>query len=249
VAAVGRIAYEALAQVYDWLVPDVVLTPEGYAAAFEDQIAAIEPGAPVLDCACGPGTLAVGLAKRGFQVSASDASPAMVDLARTLARERHVDIAAEVARWEALDTIWPTLFTAVFCVGNSLTHTDDRPAALEAMRKVTAPDGLLVLTSRNWELVRAGPASSRFEVARDGIRAHVTYDWGPARGWDERHQLDITVDLPDSTHSERLTYYPFTHGALEEDLRAAGFDLRDSTYAAAEDRYLVTASPASSRSR
>jgi hypothetical protein len=147
-----------------------------------------------------------------------------------------------------LDTTWPTLFKAIFCVGNSLTHTGDRRTALTGMRNVMDEGGLLVLTSRNWEQVRAGPSSSETDVERDGTRAKITYDWGPSRDWQEPHQLDITVELPDATHSERLTYYPFTHGALEEDLRAAGFDLRDSTYAAAEDRYLVTASPASTRS-
>ena len=47
-AAVDPIAYQDLAAVYDWLVPETLLTPEGSAAMFEPQIARIEPGRRVL---------------------------------------------------------------------------------------------------------------------------------------------------------------------------------------------------------
>jgi predicted RNA methylase len=54
--------YDTLAAVYEFLVPDAVLTPQGSADAFAAYVA---PSARVLDCACGTGTLAVGLALRG----------------------------------------------------------------------------------------------------------------------------------------------------------------------------------------
>jgi SAM-dependent methyltransferase len=58
----------------------------------------------VLDCACGTGTLAVGLAPAGFVVAASDASPAMVERTRALAAERGVDdgglLAVTSRNWE-----------------------------------------------------------------------------------------------------------------------------------------------------
>jgi 2-polyprenyl-3-methyl-5-hydroxy-6-metoxy-1,4-benzoquinol methylase len=70
--------YATLADVYDFLVPEALLSPEGSAAVFDDVLGGLAPGARVLDCACGTGTLAVGLALRGFVVTASDASAAMV---------------------------------------------------------------------------------------------------------------------------------------------------------------------------
>ena len=51
--------YRSLAEVYDFLVPESLLSPEGSAAAFEPLL---DPGMRVLDCACGTGTLAAGLA-------------------------------------------------------------------------------------------------------------------------------------------------------------------------------------------
>src|SRR4051794_30943423 len=71
----------------------------------------------------------------------------------------------------------------VFCVGNSLHHAEGatgRLAALEAMSRLLRPGGRLVLTSRTWELVRAG--GSRLDIGdrlvrRNGRDALVLYRW------------------------------------------------------------------------
>ena len=55
-------AYDTIADVYEYLVPDALLSPRGRADAFAEHVA---PGARALDCSCGTGTLAVGLALRG----------------------------------------------------------------------------------------------------------------------------------------------------------------------------------------
>jgi len=72
-------AYGTLAEVYEFLVPEPLLDPAGSVAAFDMALGDLRPGARVLDCACGTGQLAVGLALRGFAASASDASAAMVE--------------------------------------------------------------------------------------------------------------------------------------------------------------------------
>jgi hypothetical protein len=45
--------YDPLAAVYDWLVPESLLTPKGSAAAFAEVVVDLAPGARVLDCAAG----------------------------------------------------------------------------------------------------------------------------------------------------------------------------------------------------
>ena len=177
--------YDTLADVYDWLVPEALLEPEGSAAAFETVLAELPAGARVLDCACGTGTLAVGLALRGFEVSASDASEGMVARTRALAAEHGVRLDAATCAWEDLDG---GPFDAVFCVGNSITHARDRRAALAAMRGVLRDDGLLALTSRTWEL----PQEAGEEVVvRGGRRARVTYTWHPG-------EFEVAVVLEDA---------------------------------------------------
>jgi 2-polyprenyl-3-methyl-5-hydroxy-6-metoxy-1,4-benzoquinol methylase len=154
--------YDDLAAVYDWLVPEALLAPRGSAAAVAAVTDALAPGARVLDCACGTGTLAVGLALAGFDVVATDASSAMVARTRRLAAEHEVALQAATRTWEQGG--WEGPFDAVLCVGNSLAHAAGsaaRRAALAAMAGVLAPRGVLAITSRDWERLRARAAASR----------------------------------------------------------------------------------------
>jgi SAM-dependent methyltransferase len=244
--------YDTLASVYDWIVPPELVTPQGSAAAFQPYLEGLAPGARVLDCAAGTGPLAVGLALRGFDVVATDASHGMVERTRALAARHGVDLDARECRWEDLGAQGFAPFDAVLCVGNSLTHAEGaagRRRALRAMAGVLRPGGLLVLTSRNWEMVRAAGAGVRVAdelTVRDGRRGLVVHGWSFADGWDEPHQLDVAVALIGddgrvTTHGERLVFWPFRHETLDEDLRAAGLTPDVSTYDDAVDRYLVTA--------
>lgn len=246
------VAYDGLADVYDWLVPEALLTPEGTVAAFGGLVS-LPSGGRVLDCACGIGQLAVGLALQGFEVVASDASPAMVQRTAELAADHGVGFPAITCAWEDLtpERVGGS-FDAVFCVGNSLTHApgrESRRAALAAMASALRPDGLLVLTSRNWERQRS--RGSGLEIAdelveRQGRRGLVVYSWTIPEMWDAPHFSDVAVALihpsgKATTVAERLSFWPFTHTDLDEDLRRSGLTPESSTYAEDVDRYLVSA--------
>jgi len=147
------VAYDTLAEVYGWLVPEPLLSPEGAADAFASVVGHLRSGSRVLDCAAGTGQLAVGLALRGFDTVAADASPAMMQRTRALAVERRVDLPAVTCDWASLGRQgWRKPFDAVFCVGNSIAHVGPaglRRAALSAMAGVLSEDGVLALTSLN----------------------------------------------------------------------------------------------------
>jgi SAM-dependent methyltransferase len=229
--------YATLAGVYEFLVPEQLLTPEGSSAGLAGLL---EPGARVLDCACGTGVLAAGLAARGFAVAASDASPEMV------ARTRALGVAARVCRWEDLSG---GPYDVVLCIGNSLAHARDRRGALTGMARVLAPGGLLFVTSRNWERERA--AGTRLDIddhvtERAGRRALVIRAWTVPEAWEAEHAMDVAVALLDdrgavSVARERLTFWPFRPETLQADLRVAGFTPESSTFAPDAERYLVTA--------
>ena len=245
--------YATLAGVYEWLMPDALLTPEGSVAAFGDVVDELHPGARVLDCAAGAGQLAVGLALRGFDVAASDASSAMIERTRALAARHGAALEQRRCEWEDLTSQgWEEAFDAVFCVGNSLTHAAGqagRRAALAAMAGVLREDGLLILTSRNWERLRderPGLLVADRITEREGSRGLVVHKWTIAEAWEETHFFDVAVAVIDeaggvTTRSEQLPFWPFTHQALEGDLRAAGLVPLATTYAEAVERYMVTA--------
>lgn len=245
--------YDTLAGVYDWLVPEPLLTPAGAVDAFATVVDSLGPGARVLDCAAGTGQLSVGLALRGHDIIASDASAAMIERTRALARAHDVDVPAVVCAWEALeDQGWRSAFDAVFCVGNSIVHAGPRPrrrAALAAMADVLRDGGLLVVTSRNWELVRA--QGSGLQVAdrlteRHGRPGLVIHGWTLPEHTDDPLHVDVAVAFLDgggavTTYGERLEVWPFTSDQLDADLRACGLTPELTTYTAEAARYLVTA--------
>lgn len=244
-------SYDTIAGVYEFLVPDALLTPEGSADAFAPYVG---PGARVLDCACGTGTLAVGLALRGHAVVATDASAAMVARTQRLAAEHGARVDASVCRWEELPArdAWAGVFDAVLCVGNSLPHAVGRAgrrAALRAMAGCLRPGGRLVVTSRTWEAVRA--AGTRLQVGealveRGGRRGLPIYAWTIPASWDEPHSFDVAVALIGDdgavrTHRERFAFWPFREDELREDLRDAGCEPEGRGVPADKaGRYLVT---------
>jgi len=245
-------SYDTLATVYDWIVPESLVSPEGSATAFLPYLEELRPGARVLDCAAGTGPLAVGLALQGFDVAATDASAGMLARARALAEARGVDLDARECLWEDLGDQRFAPFDAVLCVGNSLAHApggEARRAALQAMGAVLRPGGLLVLTSRNFELLRAaGTGLQVFDhvVVREGRRGVVIYSWWLGEDWEDRHAMDVAVaiigdDGAVETLGERLAFWPYRHETLDDDLRAAGLEPDTSSFDEDVDRYLVTA--------
>jgi SAM-dependent methyltransferase len=177
----------------------------------------------------------------------------MVELTRALAAAHGVDVPAVVCAWEALeDQGWRDVFDVVFCVGNSIVHAGPparRRAALAAMAHVLRDGGLLVVTSRNWELVRNRGSGIRVAdrlIERDGGRGLVIYDWTVPEDAEQALCVDVAVariaaDGAVTTNAERLECWPFTHEQLDADLRAAGLTPQWSTYRAGAERYLVTA--------
>lgn len=254
--------YGELSDVYEWLIGDDKLTPAQAAAAYcGDVVGAPPTGARVLDCACGTGQLAVGLGCLGLDVVAADASAGMVRRTEKLANEHGVALQTLRASWEELpDHLKDSTFDLVFCVGNSLGHAPGaagRLTALEAMSRLLNPGGRLVLTSRNWELVRS--AGSRVDVRDRLIRrndrdAVVSYYWQIGQQWEQEHFLEISVAQiePDGavrSCSERLSIWPFRYEDLVAELETVGLKVVTTTFDLAADGYTVVAGRARASER
>lgn len=243
--------YGVLAEVYEWLISDEKVTPAKFAAAFDDVIRLLPSNARVLDCSCGTGQLAVGLAGLGMRVVATDASAAMVRRTGELAEELGASLRTVRAAWHQLtDHFDDASFDMVFCVGNSLHHAEGaegRMAALGSMSRLLRPGGRLVLTSRTWELVRAG--GSRLDVRdelvrRNGRDALVIYRWQIAPHWEQEHHIEIAVAHIDAdgsvlVRSELLSCWPYRYDELRSQLHSVGLRVETSTFDPEVEGYMV----------
>jgi ubiquinone/menaquinone biosynthesis C-methylase UbiE len=115
----------------------------------------------VLDCACGTGIQSIGLAQKGYQVSASDISTRILERLREKARSKQLTMEIKRADFRNLKPWKGTKFDAVICCGNSLTlvpHAEDISRSLRSMVQVTkTPGGVAILGLHNYlKLKREG---------------------------------------------------------------------------------------------
>ncbi len=123
----------------------------------------------VLDLACGPGRHAAMFASWGLEAWGADASPAMIRLARSHAREKGVRPRFVRAAYGTLRRTVHRRFDAIINIGNSLVQVKDQAELAALMREVRGllnPGGLFLSQSRNYDgygedFLEALPVTSR----------------------------------------------------------------------------------------
>lgn len=224
---------------YDRLAADYHLLYQDWGASVERQARALDalvgrtlgPGARVvLDCACGIGTQAVGLAGLGHRVVAADLSPASAARAAREARARDLRLPVAAADMRALP-VRPAAVEVVVCADNALPHlltAADVRAALAEMRRVLVPGGLLVVSTRPYDEIRAArpPGTPPQDSATPAGRV-VTFQLWHWHDDGERYDLEVfRVDGRDGTwsaHVDRATYWALGRDRLAGFAADAGF--------------------------
>lgn len=238
----------SVARFYDQLAADYHLIYDDWDGSTERQGRALdtvirstlgpEP-ATVLDCACGIGTQAVGLALRGHRVTGTDISPAAAGRAGREAARRGLEMPVRAADMRALP-FGEGSFDVVVCADNSLPHLltdDDLLTALGEMRRVLRDGGLLLISTRPYDRIRRSrPVSTAPQLHGSGAGRTVTFqlwDWSEdGERYDLEHfQLipaddDTGDDTGDDWRVEvrRTTYRALTERQLAALVTDAGFD-------------------------
>ncbi|HET7034541.1 MAG TPA: class I SAM-dependent methyltransferase [Thermomicrobiaceae bacterium] len=189
----------------------------------------------VLDCTCGIGTQALGLALRGHQVRASDISPAAVQRAAREAIALGVSLATSVADVRRLAASVAGAFDVVLSCDNSLPHLPtaaDVRLAVAQMAAKLRPGGLLVIGIRDYDRLPAERPRATLPQVRDDLGGRSVYfqvwDWAPDG---EQYTMHLFIlreragTWQTTHHSTR--YRALRRGELEEALVAAGLhDIR-----------------------
>jgi len=162
----AEIAYEAIAPVYDaftahhdyelWLGN---LLPKAEARGLT--------GRRLLDVGCGTGKSFIPMLERGWEVTACDISPAMVELARAKVGERAKLSVADMRELPVYGE-----FDLVLCLDDAVNYLGDveeLERALTGMRRNLAPTGLLMFDTNTLQSYRTFFAEE-VAIERDGLR-------------------------------------------------------------------------------
>ena len=134
----------------------------------------------LLDCSCGIGTQAIGLALRGHDVLATDLSPASVERARHEAASMGAALAFGVADFTHLAEQVKGTFECVLSCDNSVAHlhTDEQLAGFaESVAAKLRPGGLAVVSLRDYEALWAERAAGHPVRVGPGTISFQVWDW------------------------------------------------------------------------
>jgi len=168
----------------------------------------------VLDVSCGIGTQSLGLAKLGYQVTASDLSPDEVERAKLEARERGLGISFSVADMREAFGHHCREFDVVVSCDNAVPHLlkdKDILTTFRQMYRCIRPAGGCIISVRDYE----SEDLSQRQVKPYGIREVDGTTWVLFQVWEPRGQLyDFTLYFVEDrggsrcqTHALRSTYY------------------------------------------
>ena len=122
---------------------DIIFADHGY-----------DRSASILDCACGIGTQAIGLAAKGYHVTGSDISDGAIAEARERAAKNRVTIPFERADFRALSDVFANQFDIVIAMDNALPHmltADDLGAAIRSIVNQIRDGGMFVASIRDYD--------------------------------------------------------------------------------------------------
>ena len=205
---------------YDGYAADYHLVYEDWHAAVERQgevldrlIRTILPdAADVLDCSCGIGTQALGLARLGYRVQGTDISERSLERARSEAARLGLDISFTVCDFRDLTPVKGD-FEVVLSCDNAIPHllTDsDVSLALTAMRSKLKPGGLLVISVRDYDkalVERPSPATSGLHPGPPRQLVARFHDWEPRGPMHSVHFLVLTEGSNGWTVAHHSTRY------------------------------------------
>jgi len=171
---------------YDKLFLDWQASTREHAAVLDNLFKnnGFDTSAKILDCACGIGTQAIGLAAMGYSVTGSDISKGELSEARKRAAQNHVQVPFVNADFCALWKIFDSPFDIVIAMDNALPHMLTDRALACAIRSIVnqiSPGGMFVASIRDYDalLMDKPPCSPPYIHKTDeGQRVSFqTWDW------------------------------------------------------------------------
>ena len=150
--------YDNLASQYDKLFLDWQSATQEQALILEKIFLdnGFNKTARILDCACGIGTQAVGLALLGYDITASDISNGEIAEAKRRALKNNVNIRFENADFRDLTKTFSEQFDIVIAMDNALPHMLTKNVLETAVKSILnqiATGGMFVASIRDYDVL------------------------------------------------------------------------------------------------
>jgi glycine/sarcosine N-methyltransferase len=191
----------------------------------------VGPPASVLDCSCGIGTQALGLAHGGYTVTGTDLSPTAVERAREESGRRGIPVTLAVADMRAVDRVVGRTYDAVVSADNSLPHLltdDDLAAAVGSIRRCVKPGGVFLATIRDYDQLAELRPPGMMPCIIDGPEGRriigQAWEWAPDS---ESVRINLFILREGDEHwtcsMHTTRYRALRRPVLTDALTAAGF--------------------------
>lgn len=211
--------YDSMASHYDKLFLDWDKTTEEQ-AAFLDSIFR-ENGfgicSRVLDCACGIGTQTVGLARMGYDITASDISEGALTQAKGRASEKGLEIRFEKADFRTLSDTFDEKFDIVIAMDNALPHmltAEDLNNAVQSIVNQLKSGGIFVASIRDYDtLLKIKPPYSPPYIHKTDVGKRVsfqTWEW-------EKDSYRLTQYIIDDENNLQISKFDCEYRAVRRD--------------------------------
>ncbi|MFI1191864.1 class I SAM-dependent methyltransferase [Micromonospora sp. NPDC020750] len=229
---------EEVTDFYDSLAPDYELLYSDWEDHTRDEAGRLDvilrsvlpfPARRILDCACGIGTQAVGLAGLGYAVTGTDLSETAVARAGKNSERLGTQIQFRQADFRHLEEVVPADYDAVLALENAISHLlepEDILQAFSSMRSRLRPGGVTLVSTRDYDSDRAAKITGTApRIMDDGNRlAFQAWEWQSTDVYRLRYFLMSRQPEAQWTVKERLVRYrAWPRAELLSLAQAAGF--------------------------
>lgn len=183
----------------------------------------------LMDSSCGIGTQSLGLARHGFDVTATDLSPNSVERARQEAEAMGLSIRFGTADFRTLEQDVAGTFDVVFTADNAVPHLltdEDLLSACRQFYNKCASGGMVIITIRDYDsLIRERPRATPPRIFDDGKRiVFQVWDWSDDGTTYTTRQFIVQDHLGTwKTESYTAMYRAVQRSELSSFLQQAGF--------------------------
>ncbi len=227
--------YEQLADDYHLIFKDWQASIRLQGEILHNLIHTLQPQAPNLtlyDCSCGIGTQAIGLARQGYTVHATDLSPLSVERAQKEASAFGVTMTVGVADFRSLADDVEGEFDVVISCDNALPHLltdDDLALAAKNLYAKVKSGGLLLIGIRDYDgMLETRPPTTPPVVYDndDGSRRirFQVWDWQGDSAIYTLNQFIISGKDTWTTHHYQTEYRAWQRAEITPFLTQAGFE-------------------------